>query len=293
MILLSDVSLDTEMTAEQAVEQIGALQQYIEDKIPVLISFGIRVLIALLVFYLGHRLINWGRQIVRRSMERANSDVGVRQFADSALKIGLHILLLVLVANMVGIESTSIAALVASCGVAVGLALQGSLSNLAGGILILILKPFVVGDYIIEEGSKNEGTVKEIQIFYTKLATVDNKTIVIPNGTLANNSLTNVTGADYRQLDLKIGISYDADLRKAKELLTQIVRRDNDIEQDRDVNVFVDSLADSSVVLGVRAWVRTENYMSTRWRVLETIKLTLDENNIEIPYNQLTVHVSK
>lgn len=292
MILLTDLNLSTDMSAQEAVQKMGVLQQYLESKIPALISFGIRILIALLVFYIGHRMISWVRTLVKRSMERANSDVGVRQFADSALKVGLHILLLVVIANMVGIESTSIAALVASGGVAIGLALQGSLSNLAGGILILILKPFVVGDYIIEDSSKNEGTVKEIQIFYTKLATVDNKTIVIPNGTLANNSLTNVTGSDYRQLDLKIGISYDADLKKAKELISVLLKSDIDIEQEKPHNVFVDELADSSVVLGLRAWVKTENYMTTRWRILEDIKLTFDKNGIEIPYNQLTVHLN-
>lgn len=292
MILLTDLTLTTETTAQEAVEKIGVVQQYFESKIPVLISFGVRILVALFVFYVGHQLISWFRRLIRRSMERANSDVGVRQFADSALKIGLHILLLVVIANMIGIESTSIAALVASGGVAIGLALQGSLSNLAGGILILILKPFVVGDYIIEDSSKNEGTVKEIQIFYTKLATIDNKTIVIPNGTLANNSLTNVTGSDYRQLDLKIGISYDADLKKAKEILTNLIQSDPDIEQEKSHNVFVDELSESSVVLGVRAWVKTENYMVTRWRILEEIKVTFDGNHIEIPYNQLTVHLN-
>lgn len=292
MILLTDLASAADMTAEEAVQKVGVLQQYLEAKIPSLISFGIRILAALFIFYIGHRLIGWCRKLVKRSMERTNADLGVRQFADSALKVGLHILLLVVIANMVGIESTSIAALVASGGVAIGLALQGSLSNLAGGILILILKPFVVGDYIIENASGIEGTVKEIQIFYTKLATIDNKTIVIPNGTLANNSLTNVTGADYRQLDLKIGISYDSDLKKAKAIMSEILQKDCDIEQQKEVNVFVDSLADSSVVLGVRAWVKTEHFTTTRWRILETVKLSFDENGIEIPYNQLTVHLS-
>lgn len=292
MILLTDLAGAADITPEEAVQKVGVIQQYLETKIPSLISFGIRVLAALLIFYIGHRLIGWCRKLVKRSMERTNADLGVRQFADSALKVGLHILLLVVIANMVGIESTSIAALVASGGVAIGLALQGSLSNLAGGILILILKPFVVGDYIIENASGIEGTVKEIQIFYTKLATIDNKTIVIPNGTLANNSLTNVTGAEYRQLDLKIGISYDSDLKKAKELLSEILQKDSDIEQQKDVNVFVDSLEDSSVMLGVRAWVRTEKFTTTRWRILETVKLSFDEHGVEIPYNQLTVHFS-
>ena len=153
---------------------------------------------------------------------------------------------------------------------AIGLALQGSLSNFAGGVLILLLKPFVVGDYIIVANDGTEGTVKVIQIFYTKLTTVDNKTIVIPNGTLSNSSLTNVTARPERQLDLKVGII-----------------------QDEDIKVFVDSLADSSVILGLRAWVKTEEYWSTRWRLLEEIKLIFDEEGIEIPFNQLTVHMAE
>ena len=173
-----------------------------------------------------------------------------------------------------------------NAGVAVGLALQGSLSNLAGGMLILFLKPFVVGDYIIEDSHGNEGTVKEIQIFYTKLATIDNKTIIVPNGTLANTSLTNVTDKDYRQLDLKVDIAYEADLRLAKKLLQGLVKNDPSVIQSMEHNVFVNELGSSSVVLGVRAWVKSEEYWPTRWRMLENIKLTLDENHIDIPYHR-------
>ena len=176
---------------------------------------------------------------------------------------------------------------------AIGLALQGSLSNFAGGVLILLLKPFVVGDYIIEDSQKNEGTVKEIQIFYTKLSTVDNKTIVIPNGTLANTSLTNVTAKDVRRLDLSIDISYEADLRKAKEIIEGLLKEDDSILKEEEILVFVDQLGASSVVIGTRAWVKTDEYWPTRWRLLEEIKLALDENHIEIPYQQITLHMKE
>lgn len=280
-----------ENTVETTVENISGIQKFIQDKGPAVLGFAINVLMALVVFWIGHKLISWIRKLVRSSMERANSDTGARQFIDSFLKYALHVLLLVAIINGLGVESTSIAALVASGGVAIGLALQGSLSNLAGGMLILFLRPFVVGDYIIEDAHGNEGTVKEIQIFYTKLATVDNKTIVIPNGTLANTSLTNVTDKDYRQLDLRVDISYDADIREAKHLLQDILRDDENVIQEMEHNVFVDSLGESSVVLGVRAWVKTEEYWATRWRMLETIKLTMDANHIEIPYKQMKVHM--
>ena len=224
-------------------------------------------------------------------MERANADTGVCQFVDSILKFGLYALLVFMIAIRFGVESSSVAALIASAGVAIGLAVQGSISNFAGGILILLLKPFVVGDYIVVNGESLEGTVKEIQIFYTKLATVDNQRVVVPNSILTENSLTNVTARPERQLDLKVGISYDSDLKKAKTLIENMLHADEHIIQDEEIKVFVDSLADSSVVIGLRAWVPTDQYWATRWKLLEQIKLTFDEEGIEIPYNQLTVHM--
>ena len=280
-----------ESRVEETVQSVGQLQQFLQDRMPDMIAFGIRVLLALLVFFAGHQLIKWVRKLVRRSMERAGSDTGIRQFVDSLMKYGLHILLVILIANSLGVESASVAALLASGGVGISLALQGSLSNLAGGFLILILKPFVVGDYIIEDTYKNEGTVTEIQIFYTRLATVDNQTIVIPNGTLANASLTNMTNMDYRQLNLRVSISYEADLRTAKKLLEELLLEDDCVMKEREHNVFVDSLGESAVVLGCRGWVRTEDYWPTRWRLLEAIKLTLDDNGIEIPYQQMNIHI--
>lgn len=267
------------------------IQSLVDTKSSILLRFGSKVLLVIVIFIIGHKLISCVRSLIRRSMEHANTDAGIRQFADSLLKYGLHIMLVIVLANSLGIESTSMAALVASGGMTVSLAMQGSLSNLAGGILILTLKPFVVGDYIIEDTHKNEGTVKEIQIFYTKLATIDNKTIVIPNGALANNSLTNVTAKEYRQLDLRVDISYDADLKKTKQLLQGILENDPSIVSDKEINVFVDNLGDNSVVIGLRAWVKTEEYWESRWRILENVKLTLDKNHIEIPYNQLQVHL--
>ena len=138
-----------------------------------------------------------------------------------------------------------------------------------------------------------EGTVKSIQIFYTRMTTIDNKTIIVPNGILTDNSLTNVTARPERQLDLKVGIAYDADLKKAKGLIETMLLNDKDVIQDEEIKVFADELADSSVVIGLRAWVKTEAYWTTRWRVLEEIKLQFDEAGIEIPFNQLTVHMKE
>lgn len=285
--------------AQEAVEEVTGevvnnakvFQSYITDHIPDLIAFGLRVLLAIVFFFIGRKVIAWIRKIVRRSLERSSADKGVEQFVDSLLKMTLYAILLFSIVTKFGVEPATIAALLASGGVAIGLALQGSLSNLAGGVLILLLKPFVVGDYIIEDSHKNEGTVKEIQIFYTKLSTVDNKTIVIPNGTLANSSLTNVTAKEMRRLDLKIGIAYHADLKQAKKILNSLLESDDDILKDEERLVYVDELGDSAVVLGTRSWVKTDMYWEVRWRLLEEIKLTFDEQGIEIPYPHMTVQV--
>lgn len=289
----TDVQESVQEVTSEATQEVNRIVQFFEDHIPDLVAFGIQVLLALVFFFVGSKIIKWIRKIVKKSFERANADAGVSQFVDSMLKFGLYALLLFIIATKFGVESSSVAALIASAGVAVGLAVQGSLSNFAGGILILLLKPFAVGDYIIVTQEGIEGTVKEIQIFYTKLATVDNQTVVVPNSILTNNSLTNVTARPERKLDLKVGISYDADLKKAKSLIEDMLHQDQSVIQDEEIRVFVDSLADSAVVIGLRAWVKTEEYWATRWRLLEEIKLTFDAEGIDIPYNQLTVHVQE
>lgn len=282
-----------ESSVNEVQAEMNAFMQYLQEHIPDMISFGIRLGIALLIFITGRFLIQVIRKSVRHSIERSSADAGVAQFTDSLLKFGLYVLLIVIVAGNLGIEMSSITALFAAAGVGISLALQGTLSNLAGGVQILFLKPFVVGDYIIEDTNKNEGTVKEIKVFYTKLSTIENKTIVIPNGILTGNSLTNVTAKAERQLDLKVGISYESDLKRAKELLEQMLETNPQIIKEEDWKVFVDALGDSAVILGIRAWVKTEEYWPTRWGLLEEIKLMFDAEGIEIPYNQMTVHVEK
>lgn len=280
-------------TTKNAVEEMNQFTAYLQENIPNIIGFGVKVLFAILFFLVGRAVIKWIRKIVRHSMERSNADVGVRQFVDSVLKVVLYFILLFSIATKFGVDAASVAALIASGGVAIGLALQGSLSNFAGGVLILLLKPFEVGDYIIEDTNKNEGPVKEIQIFYTKLSTIDNKTIVIPNGILTNNSLTNATAKDERRLDLKVDIAYEASIKEAKAVIETILKNDEAVLQDEDINVFVDALGESSVVLGARAWTKNEDFWSAKWRILEEIKEQLDEHHISIPYQQLMVHMAE
>lgn len=291
MILAASDLKSAQDVTTKAVGTVNEVSGYFKEHLPVLMGFGIKIILAFVIFIVGRVVIRWIQKLVNHSLSRANADKGVIQFVDSFLKFILYALLLFTIGTKLGVESSSVAALIASAGVAIGLALQGSLSNFAGGVLILLLKPFVVGDYIIENAGKNEGTVKEIQVFYTKLSTVDNKTIVIPNGTLANSSLTNVTARPVRQLDLKVGIAYHADLKKAKALIEGLLLADEAVMQDEDRKVFVDSLADSAVILGLRAWVKTDEYWTTRWRLLEEIKLTFDREQLEIPYHHLTVHM--
>lgn len=284
--------LTAEVVAFEEID-LTVVEKFLRDLPERALNLGIRVVLALVFFLVGIQCIKLLRKIIRKSLERANADVGVTQFLDSFIKIGTYAILVMVIATSFGVDATSIIAVFGSAGVAIGLALQGSLSNLAGGVLILILKPFKVGDYIIEDTNKNEGTVTEIQIFYTKLTTPDNKTIILPNGTLANSSLTNVTHAPYRRNEIKIGISYDSDIKMAKKVLQDLLDGDTAVLQDMDKLVFVDELADSSVVLGVRCWFKNEDFWQGRWRLIEEAKYALEENGISIPYPQMDVHIQQ
>ena len=282
---------------EEVIEEVeelvkpDVLETYLKALPEKMISLGVRVVLAVLVFLIGAQLIKLIRKIVKKSMKRANAEMGAVQFVDSFIKASLFLVLVLMIASYFGLDAASVVAVLGSAGVAIGLAVQGSLSNLAGGVLILILKPFKVGDYIREDSYGKEGTVTEIRIFYTKLLTYDNQTVILPNGNLANNSLVNVSAEASRRVDIKVGISYQADLRKAKEVLLQVLVSDEKTIKDKDLLVFVDYLSDSAVMLGVRCWFAREDFWEGKWRVTENCKLALDDAGIEIPYNQLDVHV--
>ena len=274
---------------EAITEEIDRAQAYMDQYLPGVVSFGLKVLIALLVFFISSRLIKLVRRLVRRSMERAGADTGLVQFIDSLLKAFLYFVLVMLIASGFGVDTASVIALAGSAGLAAGLALQGSLSNFAGGVLILMVKPFKVGDYIIQ--GDLEGTVSQIEMIYTSLLTPDNRKVVIPNGALADSSLINVTAQEKRRLDIDVGISYAADLRRAKEVCMKLLEQDARILQDEERLAVVSELADSAVMLKVRFWVRPEDYWMAKWEMTEAVKLAFDENGIEIPFNQLDVPV--
>ena len=278
---------------ENVTQQISRTQEYIDKYLPMVISFGLRLLLTIILFIVGGRLIKVVRKIVRRSMERTGADVGVIQFMDSLIKLILYFLLVLFLADGIGVDTTSVMALVGSAGLTIGLAFQGSLSNFAGGVLILLIKPFKVGDYIIYTSGNLEGKVTKIEMFYTTLFTVDNKKVVIPNGTLSNSSLINVTAEDKRRIDITVGVSYTANLKLAKEVCLNLLAAQPAVLQDQDNLVVVDDLADSSVNLKICCWVTPDDYWSTRWDLIEKIKLAFDENGIEIPFNQLDVNLKQ
>ncbi len=256
--------------------------------LPAVLHFGGNLLICLVIYLVGIQVIKWIRKLVRKSLEKAGVDKGICQFLDNLLKFGLYIVMILMVIGRFGFQASSIIAILGSAGVAVGLAMQGSLSNLAGGVLILILKPFRVGDYILEDGGQ-EGTVVEIQMFYTRLLTGDNRDISIPNGSLANERIVNVSRQEERRLDLSVGISYTADIKKAKDLLEELAKNDPAKLPDKDILVMVQELGDSAVVLGCRLWVKNSDYWDAKFRLLEAIKDTFDANGIGIPFPQMEV----
>lgn len=278
---------------QQVAENPGIIRTWLEGMVPDLLNFAFQVVIAVLIYIIGGRIIRFITKMVPRSMERAGTDEGVRQFVIPVIRYSLYVVLIFIIMGLFGIATTSAVAVLGSAGVAVGLALQGSLSNFAGGVLILLLKPFRVGDYIIEDSNKNEGTVAEISIFYTKLVTADNKVIMIPNGTLSNSSLTNVSNMERRRVDVAVGISYEADIRQAKEVLLAVADRDEARLADEEALVFVDSLGESAVNMVVRIWVKSDDYWTAKWRLTEEVKYTLDEHGISIPYPQLDVQIKQ
>ena len=207
------------------------------------------------------------------------------------MKYSLYIILALTILQRFGVQTTSIVAAIGSVGVAIGLALQGSLSNFAGGVIILLLKPFKVGDYVIQDSL--EGNVSEIQLFYTTLTTVDNRKIIIPNGQLADNSLINATSAETRRIDIKVGISYNSDMKLAKEILLKVGNNDEDTikEGEKAPMAAVEELGDSAVNMFLRVWTPTDQYWTVKFRLTEAVKEAFDEAGIEIPFNQLDVHL--
>lgn len=275
------------------VEKLSQIswKEMFERYVPVVCDYLLRIALVLVIFFVGRKLIKKIVSLCDQALKRHGMEVTVRRFFCNVINALGYICMLGILLQTVGLTATSLTALVASAGVAVGLALQGSLSNFAGGVLILLMKPLVIGDYIVQ--GNTEGTVKEIGLVYTELITADNRLIVIPNGTLIDSSIVNVTATGKRRLELSVGIGYKSDLKKAKEVLIRLGENDPARDPENPVNVFVSELAESSVNLGLHVWVSSSEYWNAKWRLTENIKLAFDEEGIEIPFKQVEISVTK
>lgn len=258
-----------------------------------LMGFVFRLAVALIIYAIGTKVIAWICRQVRKHLLKYGTDEAAKSFLMSILKISFHVLLIMTLAAQVGVDRTSIATVLASAGVAVSLALKDGLSNFASGLIIMFLRPFSVGDYIVEHGENNEGTVEKIELYYTTLATTDSRRVVVPNSLLTGNCITNVTAADKRRLEIKVGISYDSDLQKAKNILRELIQEDPQLMDQEETLIYVDSLGDSSVVLGLKSWVKTEEFWNTKWRMNERIKEAFDANGIQIPFPQMDLRIQE
>lgn len=251
-------------------------------------DLGIQLLIAIVIIILGFKVIKIIEKTLKKQSKWKKLDLSVSTFLISLLSLSLKILLLIIAAGIIGIPTTSFITIIGSCGVAVGLALQGGLSNLAGGVMLLIFKPFKVGDYI--ESNSKEGTVKSITMFYTTLTTPDNKEIEMPNGTLTNSIITNYSANEERRLDLEFGVSYNSKIDDVKKVLNDIVESTENVLKDKDIIINIIRYDDSAVIYTVRVWVKKENYFNTLFEITEKVKYEFDKNNIEIPFPQLDIH---
>ena len=264
-------------------------QEIINYAIEITSSFGLKLLTALIVVIVGKQLVKILLKVIKVALEKANTEETVRIFIANLLNTVFTVIIFVAAINQLGVETTSIIALLGAAGLAIGLALQGSLANFAAGILIVIFRPYKVGDYI--EAGTNVGTVKDIQIFSTVLRTTDNKSIVVPNGSIMDGSITNYSEQPTRRIDIIASCSYEDDLDKVKEVLQTILDNEERILTEPKPQIAVSELAESSVNFIVRPWVNSSDYLPVMYSLLENIKKTFDKKGISIPYPQSDIHI--
>lgn len=273
---------------EGLMEKLNGLQ---DQWLPLVISYSSQLLLALVTLLVGWWIVGRITQALQAMMLRRDVDPTLHGFIGTLVSIGLKALLLVSVAGMVGIETTSFIALIGAAGLAVGLALQGSLANFAGGVLILVLRPIRVGEYIQAQGV--EGTVHTIQIFHTVLKTADNKTVVVPNGTLSNDSITNFSRQPTRRVSVDLRIGYQDNIKHARKVLLKLAHADSRVLKDPEPAVWVAALGESSVDLSLRVWTKTDDYWGVLWGLQEEAKEAFEVEGITIPYPQRTIHQIK
>lgn len=285
------ILLDTQIDAEaiQSFFTLDHMKELLRQFGDWGIKFLFKLILAYVIWKVGKKIIKLLIGIYNKAIQKQELDRGVAKFLGSMIRTIMYAVLILIVIDTLGIQTTSLLTIFGSAALAIGMSLQGSLSNFAGGILLLVFHPFKLGDYIIS--GNNEGTVESIELLYTRLRTFDNKVIMLPNGTLANSSIINVGAEKTRRLDISVGIGYGSDITKAKKILNDIMQENPDIIKDKEIKVIVKSLDDSCVTLETRAWVEQDKYWDTRFSLLEKYKYAFDENGVEIPFNQLDVHV--
>ena len=262
---------------------------YITKAIELVIAYAPKVVLAIITLIVGLWLIGLITKVIRKSMEKTKADKTLIPFITNLISWILKVLLFISVASMIGIATTSFIAVLGAAGLAIGLALQGSLGNFAGGVLILIFKPYNVGDLIESQG--HLGVVKEVQIFNTILLTPSNKRVIIPNGAVSNGSIVNYSAEGILRVDLVIGIAYESDIPKAKEVLYKVMADHELVLKDPATQVAVSELADSSVNLVVRPWCTAADYWQVYFDITEAAKVGLEANDISIPFPQRDVHL--
>ena len=253
------------------------------------IDFLLKILAGLIILIVGFKIINIIENKLKKPHKYSRLDQSVKTFLISFTTISLKILLTVIFLSVIGVPMASLVTIVGSCAVAIGLALQGGLSNIAGGLMILIFKPFKVGDFISVNG--NEGTVKSITMFYTTITTIDNKTIQLPNGNLSNSNITNYTANEERRIDINLSVAYNTDINKVKKVVNSVIDKHKLILQDKEKTIRLSKHDESCLVFTLRVWVETINYWPVYFDLMEQIKEEFDKNNIEIPFNQLDIHM--
>ena len=289
-------TLDIQLAIETLAEKLSTtpVTVLVSELIDKAVAFGLKVIAALIIYSVGIWVIRRIKRFINLLFTRKNTDAGIATFVESLASIILNIILVIITIGIVGIDTTSIAALLAGGGMAIGLALNGTVQNFAGGIMLISFKPFKVGDYIEAQGY--EGTVKDISIVSTKLMTSDNRCIIIPNGALSNGTINNYSHNTIRRVEWTIGVEYGVSADECKRLLMELIEKDIRILRKSDgvpADPFVglSTLADSSVNFTVRAWVKSENYWDVKFEMNEKIYETLPKNGINFPFPQMDVHV--
>ncbi|MDO4268311.1 MAG: mechanosensitive ion channel [Eubacteriales bacterium] len=284
--MMTDMAESSMQTAEELLNiESSAWMELAKDWGPGAAHLGLRILAALLIVLIGSRIVRMVRRILGKTLEKTSMDLNVRRFLVTAAEVGIYLVVVFMAADSIGIPSASIIAVLGSAGLAVGLSLQESLSNVAGGIVIMAMRPFIIGDYIRFDDM--EGTVSSIGLVYTTLVTSDSQKITVPNGAVANKVVTNTTAQKKRRVDLEIRVVYTADTALAMEILTRLFRADSRVLKEEPLMVFVADLEENAVRINARGWVLTDDYWDVKWALTGQIKTEFDQAGIGFAYNRL------